>query len=80
MHPSPRIDVIRNFLTGEECEAIIELATPGLAASTVEHDGTGSSTPEALEYRGSRTAWLARWCFNDSLLHTACDSDGCRCE
>lgn len=43
----PRLVVFENLLTHEECDALIELATPSIGRSTVVSNGDGSSVVSA---------------------------------
>uniref|UniRef100_A0A7S4UJW3 Fe2OG dioxygenase domain-containing protein n=1 Tax=Guillardia theta TaxID=55529 RepID=A0A7S4UJW3_GUITH len=57
---TPRLFVVENFLSAEECEEIIKTATPLLAPSTVLKQGDQSNGEEKVkdEVRTSETAWL----------------------
>ena len=57
---TPRLFVVENFLSAEECAEIIKTATPLLAPSTVLKQGDQSNGEEKVkdEVRTSETAWL----------------------
>lgn len=55
---SPRAFLLKDFLSDEECEHLIELAQPHLTTSRVVDRKTGKSVPSAV--RTSQGAFLAR--------------------
>lgn len=55
---SPKIFLIRNFLSSEEADKIVSIATPNLRQSEIGSTSAGAKTHRQDDIRKSSTAWL----------------------
>jgi prolyl 4-hydroxylase len=64
---SPKIFLIRNFLSSEEADLIVSTATPHLRQSEIGSTSAGAKTHRQDNIRKSSTAWLP-WSFSPNFL------------